>query len=264
MKKSLFAVIGLITISAVFVCNIGVSNSASNVITVRADIWAPYNDDPASGLPGSMVEIIKTIYKRAGYEIDYQIMPWTRSIMAVEKGTYDAIIGATTECPDCITPRESIGEMTSHFYVKTGNSWRYTGPDSLKTVSVGVIADYAYTEAFDAYVEANQGDAKKVDVMHGDEPLQKNIKKLLAGRLDAIVENPLVFQWTLGGMGLKESDFGDAGAVENSKLELFMKFSPQKDTSQTYADIFDKGMAELRASGELKEILARYGMKDWK
>lgn len=263
MKKSLFTVIGLITIS-VFIFNMGVSDAASNVISIRADIWAPYNDDPSSVSPGSMVEIVKRIYQKAGYEIDYQIMPWTRSIMAVEKGTYDAIIGATTECPDCITPRESIGEMISHFYVKKGSSWRYTGPDSLKTVSVGVIADYAYADAFDAYVEANKDNVKAVDVMHGDEPLQKNIKKLLAGRLDTVIENTLVFNWTVKNMGLSESDFEDAGELENSKLELYIKFCPGKDTSPVYADIFDKGMAELRASGELTEILAKYGMKDWK
>jgi polar amino acid transport system substrate-binding protein len=256
--------ISLITVLAIFIVNTGESSGASNVITVRADIWPPYNDDPASGLPGSMVEIIKIIYQKAGYEIDYQVMPWARSVMAVEQGTFDAIIGASTECPECITPKESIGEMINHFYVKKGGNWRYTGPDSLKTVSVGVIADYSYTDDFDAYMEKNKNDSKKIDVMHADDALQKNIKKLLAGRIGAIIENTLVFPWTVKAMGLKESDFEDAGELENSKLELFIKFSPHKDASQTYADIFDKGMKELRSSGELKEILAKYGMTDWK
>ncbi|HQM45889.1 MAG TPA: transporter substrate-binding domain-containing protein [Smithellaceae bacterium] len=239
--------------------------AASNVITVRADTWPPYNDDPKSKLPGSMVEIVKKIFEKNGYKIDYQVMPWNRSIADVEEGKFDAIFGATTECPDCITPKEAIGLMINHFYVKKGSTWRYTGPDSLKTVSVGVIADYSYTDVFDAYVKKNKGDYKKIDMMHGDESLQKNVKKLLAGRIGAIVENPLVFNWVITKqMGLKASEFDEAGELENSKLKLYMKFSPKKDTSKAYADIFDKGIAELRKSGELQKILAKYGMTDWK
>jgi polar amino acid transport system substrate-binding protein len=213
-----------------------------------------------------MVEIMKKIFEKDGYAIDYDLLPWNRSIKEVEEGKYDAIIGASTECPTCVAPKEAIASMCSRFYVKKGKTWRYNGPDSLKKVIVGVIADYSYTKAFDAYIEKNKTDSKKVSVMFGDGALEHNIQRLLSGHgVDTIVENPLVINWVLTrDLKMKENVIEEAGELENSRILLFAKFSGKKATSRIYADIYDKGIAELRKTGELKKILAKYNMKDWK
>ena len=54
-----------------------------------------------------------------------------------------------------------------------------------------------------------------------------------------------------------------AGDVDHMD-EIFMAFSPAKDSSKKYSQIFDEGLVELRKSGKLQEILDRYGVKDWK
>jgi polar amino acid transport system substrate-binding protein len=265
MKKILFLIVMIAAVGGLFSFVSDNAAAQSKVITIRADIWPPYNDAPNAKMQGSMVDIVRHIFEKQGYTIDYQLMPWNRSIEEVEKGAYDAIIGASSEGPTCITPKEAIGVMENHLFVKKGTAWRYTGPDSLKTAIIGVIADYTYAEGFDAYVAKNKNNTKKIDVMFGDSPLEKNIQKLQAGRITAIVENPLVFQWVaVRNMGLKMTDFEDVGTLENSKLNLYIKFTSKKDISRTYADIFDRGIAELRRSGELKKILDKYGMRDWK
>lgn len=54
-------------------------------------------------------------------------------------------------------------------------------------------------------------------------------------------------------------DAGSVGPTEN-----FIAFSPVNPKSREYAAILDRGMAEMRASGRLRQILQRYGVKDWK
>lgn len=41
-------------------------------------------------------------------------------------------------------------------------------------------------------------------------------------------------------------------------------FSPALPQSEKYAEILSAGIAELRKSGELKQILSKYGLEDWK
>ncbi|MTI42814.1 polar amino acid transport system substrate-binding protein [Roseibium hamelinense] len=44
---------------------------------------------------------------------------------------------------------------------------------------------------------------------------------------------------------------------------IYIALSPAKDHSKELAAQLDAGMAELRASGKLNEILGKYGLKDW-
>jgi ABC-type amino acid transport substrate-binding protein len=56
------------------------------------------------------------------------------------------------------------------------------------------------------------------------------------------------------------SNVGNLG--ENN--DLFVAFSPGKDSSKKYSEQFSAGIADLRKSGKLKQILDRYNVKDWK
>ena len=80
---------------------------ASDVITLRADIWEPYNSDPGSAKPGFMIDVAKAIFSKAGYTVDYQCKGWTwdRSIEEARQGRIDAIVGASEDdAPDFIFP----------------------------------------------------------------------------------------------------------------------------------------------------------------
>jgi len=46
--------------------------------------------------------------------------------------------------------------------------------------------------------------------------------------------------------------------------KLFIAFSPKNPKSQEYAKLLSEGTAALRASGELRKILAKYGLSDWR
>ncbi|MCP4129540.1 MAG: amino acid ABC transporter substrate-binding protein [bacterium] len=279
MKKLSLLVIVILSAALLFSCGkkketkdedapgtVDTSNTV-NLITVRADSWPPYNGDPNSPNPGYMVEVVNQIFKKEGFLIDYKLMPWNRSLKEVERGKYDAVLGASVECAKCVTPKEPIQTFQNRFFVKKGSKWRFKNIKSLENKSVGVIADYSYSSSFDKYLEKNKKDSKRIAIMFGDLSLQKNIKKLLSGRVDIILENPVVLRWEMKTIGVMDDEIIDAGMLSDSKDNLYMKFSPasnKKATSEKYSALFDKGIKAMRKSGELGKILKKYNMKDWK
>ncbi|MBD8527786.1 substrate-binding periplasmic protein [Pseudomarimonas arenosa] len=231
-------------------------------ISIVADEWCPYNCEPGSDKPGFMIEIAEKTLGAAGHTIDYKNMPWSRAIDEARKGKFDAIVGAAKDdAPDFTYPAEPLGLSGSIFVVRKGEAWRYAGLDSLAGHAIGVIQDYSYDDELDQYIEANAKDSAKVQVAAGETALETNIKKLEAKRIDALVEDQSVLNYALAQAG-KSGAFDLAGKL--SDAEIYIAFSPAKKESAEYAKILSEGLAKLRASGELKQILAKYGLEDWK
>jgi polar amino acid transport system substrate-binding protein len=255
MKKItfLFLFYALLTTSNIY---------SGEVITLRADIWEPYNGDPESAKPGYMIEVVKAIFTKAGYTVDYQCNGWTweRSIEEVRQGRIDGIVGAAVEdAPDFVFPGEIFINQQMTFFVKKGNPWRYKGIKSLENIRLGVISGYAYEDEIDEYIEKNSG-KDTIQAIKNANALELNIKKLEAGRIDATIEDVSVFSMKCASMGMT-GKFEEAGVVGEPD-NITIAFSPAKETSKKYAEILSKGLKEMRASGELKKILEKYGLKE--
>jgi polar amino acid transport system substrate-binding protein len=145
------------------------------------------------------------------------------------------------------------------FFVKKGNPWRYKDIDSLTKIKLGVISGYAYEEAVDKYLE-NSTDKNAVQAIKNANALELNIKKLAAGRIDATIEDASVFAMKAAALGMS-GQFEEAGTV-GSPDNITIAFTPKKESSKKYAEILSKGLKEMRASGELKKLLDKYGLKD--
>jgi polar amino acid transport system substrate-binding protein len=209
-----------------------------------------------------MIELAKLVFETKGHEIDYQLMPWTRSLDAVGKGTYDAVVGTDPEeSPSFVFPKESLGVNKNGFYVKKGSSWKYGGIDSIKQIRLGIIDGYGYYTDLDSYIEEG-GKGPKLFAATGDDALPKLIKMLKAGRLDVVIENINVMTHELNA-GKLSGEIVQAGSP-NEEAPLYMAFSPAKESSKEYAKILDDGIVELRNNGKLQEVLTKYGLKDWK
>jgi len=230
-------------------------------LSVRADNWPPYNAEPQASKPGYMIELLKEIFEPQGVTVEYKLSPWTRALHDVNSGKFDAVVGTDrSESPEMVFPQESFGNLDNAMYVRNDNVWRYQGVASLKGKRLGVIDGYGYNGELDAYIENNQG--KQVFAVSGDDALPKLIKMLQAGRIDVLVENVYVMNYTLGKLGV--TNLVNAGKTDDEPLPLEFGLSPERSTSKNYARMFDEGIAKLRASGRLAEILKRYGVSDWK
>jgi polar amino acid transport system substrate-binding protein len=233
---------------------------AAETITIAGDLWVPYNADPKGPAPGFVIEAAKLIFGEQGYTVDYVIVPWSRAVTKTRDGSINAIVGAAkSDTPDLIFPANEQAVSESVFFVKKGSKWRYAGVDSLKTEKIGTILDYSYNEKNDKVLKMY---AANIQAVAGETALEQNIKKLIFGRITVTIENRLVMQAKLKEMNMV-GQVEDAGG-EILSNPIYIAFSPANPKSGQYAKILSDGMTRIRKSGELKKILAKYGLKDWK
>lgn len=234
----------------------------ADVLSLRADEWCPYNCAPGSDRPGYMIEIAQEVFGRAGYQVDYQVLNWMRSIAETRSGRYSAIVGAiTNEAPDFIFPSEAMGMISDGFAIREGSDFRYKGLGSLEGHTIGVIRGYEYYEGINAYIKKHINDRTRVQVTSGDDALEQNLKKLAAGRIDIVIDDQNVLNLAIQELGL--SDRLEVADNDGTLKPAHIAFSPADDKAPEYAAILATGINDLRASGRLDEILKRYGLVDW-
>ncbi len=235
----------------------------SETISILSDKWYPINGEPNSSHPGYMIEIAETILNKQGHKLDYRLAPWKRSLAEVRQGHANCIVGAyKSDAPDFIYPKNSWGKAEFNFYMASDNpsSWTYKGIDSLGSMNLGVISGYTYSSDLDSYIAANRN-GSLVQLASGEKALEKNIRKLLAKRLDIIISYQPVMANKLVELGMA-GNIKRVGLLENSQ-NMYIACSPKKESSKHYTQLFSDGISELRASGELKLILDKYDLKDW-
>jgi len=257
-KKGLLYVICLLS----FIFSGVVTDSyAGETITLVSDVYMPYTGDGEENT-GYMLDIAKEVFEKKGYTVVYKLVPYARAIVETRNGMYDGMIGIGSEdAPDFVFPQNELGVFNLGFYVKKGTNWTYTGTGSLENVLVG-IANYEYLGEFNDYVLHNKDNLERIEIIYSDTPLEQNLKKLVAGRIDVTVDDQTVLQYMIKTMNL-DGQIVLAGRGEVI-TNAYIGFSPEIKTSETYARILSDGVAELRESGRLKEILEQYGLADWK
>jgi polar amino acid transport system substrate-binding protein len=238
------------------------ATARADVITLRADEWCPYNCTPGSDKPGYGIEIVKEIFSKAGHTIDYSTVAWARALEECTKGNVVAVIGAAKkDAPQLVFPDSNFGMSDNTFVVKKGTNWRYAGPASLSQVKIGTVQGYAYEGEAGAALDKLVADKASVDVTGGENALEQNLKKLAAGRIDATVDAKAVLSYNIAKLNLGDKlEF--AGTADPG--QIFVAFAPGNPKAKEYAKLFDDGLAQMRASGRLKAILASYGVSDWK
>lgn len=240
-----------------------VTPAFADIISIRADVWCPYNCNPTDKKPGYGIEIVKTVFEKAGHQIDYSNLNWADSIARSRKGEFTAIIGAAKhDAPDFIFPDETIGMSSISYAVRADDKSIIYSIEDLKGKLLGVIDAYSYNPAVDAYIANTKSDPKKIHVSTGDDALDTNVNLLLNNKLDVVCDDTNVLYYKTNKMSVfnKLKMSRDTGKLTN----IYLAFSPHNPKAKEYAALLDKGIVELRRSGQLKLILQKYGLTDWK
>jgi len=240
------------------------STPEPHIITLRADPSCPSNCDPDSDHPGYDVELAKIIFGAAGYEVDYRLLSWSRTLVEVRNSTIDGFIaGIKEDAPDFIFPEEPAGVLVNAFAIRKGTNWKWTGPESLKGKVFGYIPDYQYFPALKSYIEAHANDPKLVQGVAMMNAGELNLRKLAVGRIDVTSDDMIQLQYEINQLKLSDQlEVIDAGV--GAPVPDYIAFGPNNPRAHKLAHLWDEGIRRLRKSGELKQILDRYGIKDWK
>lgn len=254
MKLSIFAALAI-------ALSVAPALAQSPQLQLRADIWCPHNCDPTSDKPGYMVEIAAALLKERAVTLSYALAPWARALVEAKAGGIDGVIGANKiDARGLILSTRPFGASRSVLVVRAGEGFAYQGPESFGTRRLGVILDYSYDEAIDAWIAKHKSDQQIIQTTSGGDALLFNLRKLVASRVDVVIEDHDVVTRVLAAIGLLDKvEFIPAGEVD----PLFIALSPMTPKASETAALLGEGIDRLRRSGELGTILARYGVSDW-
>jgi polar amino acid transport system substrate-binding protein len=253
MKRYAFAAIFALVAALAF---------SQQVLKIAADPWMPYTGDGKAS-KGYLVDVAVAIFEKAGYKVEYTVVPWARALQDTQSGIYTAVAGATTmDGATVALPPTELGHARVSYYVKSGSAWVFSDTKSLEGIRLGVIKGYTYYKELDDYVAANATNPKRIVFAYGVDALQQLLAKLDKGLVDAIVDYDNVVQYTARQLKL-DGGIKLAGSSKNVD-SVYLGFAPGAPNLKELEKILADGMKRLRESGEFAKILAAYGLKDWK
>lgn len=233
----------------------------AKTLTFSSEGWCPYACDPAKNNgDGYLIDIVKAVFEKKDFVVNYEIMPYKRAIKLTRSGKINAIVGIYKEdAPDLVFPSVSQGLSHKHFFVKSSNQWRYSGVSSLYELSsIGTMLGYDYAEATAFY----KNHKERVSVMSGADMLKLTLKQLRQERIQTFADDISVVKHMMKKMLIPPNLIITAGVLGKPN-KVYIAFSPNIDESQYYAEDLSQGLKQLRESGQLAEILKKYDMKDW-
>jgi len=205
-----------------------------------------------------MVDLLGLILKPHGFNVVYKVLPWNRAVANAETGEIDGVLAAgEDDATKLLLHKTPMGMSAQAYVVRRGDEFDWVNANSLGSRRLEIIKGYDYGPEVMTWIERNP---KQTEMSYGETPLQSGLKKLLARRSDVVVNNISVLRYTL-----KDMDLSEAFTVRptGTQVPLFIGLSPKKPQAKRLADLVDEGIVRLRKSGELKAVMARYGLTDW-
>lgn len=224
--------------------------------------YCPFTCNPskAGGKEGFMTDVVREAFDGAGYTLEIHSLPYARAVKSVRAGNFDGIIVAGKDyAPDLVYPDQPTVVQRVAFLVNKGEPWRYTGVDSLTNVKVGIVKGFHYVDPdLIAYLAEQQDNDSRVHVVHGESTTARGLRMLQSNRITTFLEGEYSALYELNRMGI--SDTMVIAGHTNEAFEDYTGFSPQNPNATRYAQILSDTLTEMKQSGELAEILKRYGI----
>lgn len=235
------------------------SLARADVIQLRADRWCPFNCTPDSHAPGFMIELTREALAPFGHTVQYANLSWSRSLAQVQSGEINGIIGTD---PDEVTDlifSPPLGRYQEAMAFRRGETRKITTLQDLQDLRLGAIQDYEYSDALSAYIASNKADPTRVQLLSGENGIGRNLRKLLAHRIDLLLEEHSVLLHAISTHGLHdEIDI----VLYDEMSALHIGFSPALESSHLYVAQLSTGLARLKHTGRYYEIMARYGLME--
>lgn len=229
-------------------------------ISIRSDYWFPYNGEPGAAQEGYMIDLLRQAAKANGDTIDYRLMDWEVALERTLAGVQDCVVGAIAEdAPQHALSPLDWGRSRNVILALDDATIEVSGPEDLRSLRIGAVADYAYGDELDAVLNAEGVRTTRVEASRRAFPLL--VMKLVTRKVDVIIEDENVATAALS--DLKMTDRVVVISGRDTEPDALHVACSNNERGRRLIAMFDKYLAEARASGELATILARYGLTDW-
>lgn len=228
------------------------SNSKSNLPTLEIGVgeWPPFLSEslPNKGL---IAHLLTDVFLEAGYQVEFNFLPWVRAYQVTSKGEYDAtaVWMFKEERSEDFYYSEPVLNEKFVFIYRKGDSFDWNTMSDLKGKLIGGGLGYSYGPEFDEALE--QGLFKQIRLP----TVEQNLRMLAAKRTDVFAEEMSVANYTLKKFAPDlqgELVFHPKPILENQSFVLFPKSDPN---SLILLNAFNRTLADFKESGRYDEYL---------
>lgn len=218
------------------------------------DTYAPFVLDAKHKVgPGIDVEIAKKALENAGYDVDFEIVPWGRVLKDLELGKADltTTLSFKEERDSYLDWSEPYRKTTTYvFFMRKDDNRAIKSFDDIKPLTVGAVKKFTYPDE----IETNK-DLKLTRAKDLSDAAQMLLKK----RVDVVIANSVQGVWELREAGLLDQ-------LRTAEFELLsedrgrgtmMGFS-KKRKQKEILDAFNQELKKMIESGEFQAIHDKY------
>ncbi len=225
---------------------------AKAVFTVGTEgVYAPFTyTDEKNNLTGYDVEVVKAIAKKLQAEVKFVPTPWDSMFLSLETKKFDLIaneIGKNPEREKKYLFSDSYLISGAQIIVRSDKNGIST-LDDLKGLKVGIGVGSNYAKLLE---DANKD--KKIDVKYYDGNMTTVLQDIVAGRIDATVNDRLTVGYNVKKLGLKVKLAGKPLALVPS----FFVFRQDKE-GEALKEQFNKALVELKKDGTLVDLSLKW------
>ncbi len=201
-------------------------------------------------IDGIMVDIMEAIAVKEGFTVDIGATQWAALIPSLTSKKIDIIAAAmyaTAERAEVVAFSDTVYTYGEGLFVKSDNDGSYTSVKDMDGMTVGVQVGTAYIEPL-----KNGADFKEVKVYDTIADIMRDVS---LGRLDAgFGDYPIVaYQLAKGASNVRLVSEYEPLIPGNVSIAV------RQDDTELLSKI-NAGLKLLRDSGELNEIIAKWGI----
>lgn len=209
---------------------------------------------PGQPATGMMVELVNTVFARMRQPVELQFYPLARSLSLIDTPRADGFftIKKTEERErKYLFPREPLLTQDFVVFVRINSGMAFHGNVSeLADVRLGVVNKVSYGAIFDAAV--GRGVFNQLEMA---QTYESNFRKLLAGRMDALVSSRVMGEAVLKRLGARDKAKVIGPPIETTQSYLIFN---RHTVAPEVVTAFDETVSAMRRDGSLRKIRDKY------
>lgn len=207
-------------------------------VRLASEIWQDYTDVDGRGMAW---DVLRKVFEPAGVKVIAISVPYSRAVGLVKRAEADAWVGSyEQESGDYLYPRNAFDQ--DHIYALGLASNPPPTPATLGQYKLSWVRGYEYQQYL-----PNVKEFREVQRRDGILPMLE--RKRVDLYIDAQTEVDYVYN--------QASDPARFRRTHIAELPLYLAFA-KTEQARGLKELFDRRMDELIASGELREIFARW------